>query len=261
MGAKPFGHISLPPRSEKPRENGVTMVLDHCLGMHAVEDLLATAGDYIDVVKLGWGTSRLFDEGLLKEKIRAYKANGIKVCPGGTFLEVACAQGKQDEFFNCAKALGFDCVEVSNGVHPMHHDEKLELIRKACSMGFCVTSEVGKKLRKEDERIAPEERVSMAEKELAAGSWKVIIEARAGGTLGMFDFKGNVKEELAGYLIKNLETDKIIFEAPNKSQQAWLIKRLGSEANLGNIKPDDVIPLETLRVGLRGDTFAFFHLG
>jgi phosphosulfolactate synthase len=257
---KAFENIFLPARSKKPRENGITMVIDSFLGLNAANDLMETAGDYIDVVKLGWGTSRLLSEEVLEKKIQLFHEHGVKVCPGGSFMELAFAQKKEKQFLEDAKKIGFDGIEVSNGIHPMTQEEKLDLINQAVSMGFCVTSEVGKKLPEEDAKLTPEERVELAEKELEAGSWKVIMEARASGKLGIFDSNGRVKEDMVKYLLDNLDSNKIIFEAPKKPQQTWLIKALGIEVNLGNIRPDDVIPLETLRVGLRGDTLAFFHL-
>ncbi|MFC2175119.1 phosphosulfolactate synthase [archaeon] len=255
-----FGSISLPTRTVKPRDSGITMVLDSGLGLNATKDLVETAGDYIDIVKLGWGTSRLFSDELLKKKVELMKSHGIKVCPGGSFVEIAAAQNKVDEFFGNAKAIGFDCVEVSNGVHPMSEEEKIGIIKKAVAHGFSVTSEVGKKNPEEDALLSADDRVRLAEQELEAGAWKVIMESRASGKLGMFDSSGKVKEEMAKELFSRLDISKIIFEAPAKAQQLWLIERLGNDVNLGNIRPDDAIPLETLRLGLRGDTLKKYHL-
>jgi phosphosulfolactate synthase len=252
---KPFAMITIPPREEKPRSRGITSVLDKGLGSYAALDLVEQAAEYIDLVKLGWGTARLIAEETVKKKIALFTGNAISVCNGGTFLEIAHQQGKTGEFFESARRIGLNVIEVSNGVVPMGGEAKQKLIAQARSMGFEVVSEIGRKDPREDARLSIEERVEEAKSDMEAGASKIIIEAREGGKgLGIFDDRGDVKEDMVASLVEAIGPDNIIFEAPEKNQQTYLILKLGSMVNLGNIRPDDVIPLETLRRGLRGDT-------
>ena len=256
MNSQSFPFINLPVRTLKPRTSGVTMVLDKHLGMHEAMDLVETAGTYIDIVKLGWGSALLYDVEILKSKIQLYKKHNIKVCTGGTFMELAFEQDKVDQMLIQAKKLGFDAVEVSNGIHPgMTAELKQKLIRQVVSHGFYTLSEVGKKLTEEDSAMTTQERVSEVLADLEAGSDKVIMESREAGNVGIFDENGKVNTELANCLFQQMDPNDIIWEAPKKEQQVWLIHQLGRDANIGNVSPTEAMSLESLRLGVRGDTF------
>ena len=252
---KSFEMITIPSREKKSRNKGLTTLLDKGLGYHAALDLVEQAADYIDLIKLGWGTSRLMPEDAVRKKIALYKDNQIKVSNGGTILEIAFQQGKATQFFHSAKNIGIDSIEVSNGVVKIPRENKRALINEACELGFEVFSEIGKKDPHEDAEMSLQERIEDAKNDWAAGASKVVIEAREGGKgIGIYDERGGVKEEMVSSLVSEIGVDNIIFEAPDKNQQVYLILHLGTGVNLGNIRIDDVIPLETLRRGLRGDT-------
>ncbi len=247
--------LDLPMRTRRPREYGVTHVLDKGLGVRAIRDLLDTAADYIDIVKLGWGTG--YVTGNLKEKVRLYQDHDIALCFGGTLLEIAIVQGRVDEFRDFLLEMGVTHVEVSDGIATLSPREKAGYIREL-SRDFVVLSEVGSK----DPlvRRSPFKWVEMIERDLEAGAWKVITEARESGTVGLFRHDRTVREELLSVIAERIPSEKLLFEAPVKAQQVYLIKRFGPNVNLGNIAPDEVIPLETLRLGLRGDTMPTFIL-
>jgi phosphosulfolactate synthase len=252
---KTFEVITIPSREEKPRGAGLTTLLDRGMGLHAASDLIEQAADYIDLIKLGWGTPRLVSEEIIKKKVKLYRDNRIMVSNGGTILEIAYQQNKTTEFFQSAKKIGINSIEVSNGVVSMNRKDKQSLISQAKELGFEVFSEIGRKDPVEDAKLTLEERIEEAQNDMAAGASKIIIEAREGGKgIGIYDDKGNVKEKMLPPLVSEIGLENIIFEAPDKSQQTYLILNLGINVNLGNIRPDDVIPLETLRRGLRGDT-------
>jgi len=240
-------------RTTKPRTEGITMVIDNGLGLRAAQDLVETSGSYIDYIKLGFGTSRLVNEELLKKKIAVYREHNIDVYPGGTLFEVALAQGVLDKFLSYAKEMGFSAIEVSDGTITMSDEQRVESIRKAREYGFKVIAEVGKKDVMKD--LSGEAYATGIQRDLKLGVFKVIVEARASGRrIGIYDEKGEVKKDKLEAVIKDVDVKNLIFEAPNKNQQVYLIMKFGPNVNLGNIKPDDVIPLETLRQGLRGDT-------
>jgi len=250
-----FPFIETVPRGRKPRSQGITMVLDKGLGFNQAQDLMEAA-EFIDIIKLGWTTPRFFDEDSVKRKIRLYREHNIIVGNGGTMLEVICQQRKLDQFFPYCRSIGFELIEVSNGLYAMPPEEKAQVIKMGKDYGFQVTSEVGRKDPVEDRKMSLQDRVSEARSDLRAGASWVIIEAREGGrSLGIYDDAGMLKEEMACMLASEIGIRNILFEAPEKNQQAGLIVLFGSEINLGNIRPDDVIPLETLRRGMRGDTW------
>lgn len=251
--------VSIPDRSTKPRDRGITLVIDQGLGPDATRDLIDVAGAYVDVVKLGYGTSRLYPTDVLEEKVQLLVDDGIDVCPGGTFFEIAAMQDRVDGYLDACEAVGYTCVEVSDGVRPIDPKVKQDHIRAAVDRGFKVTSEVGRKDPAEDAKLGVEERADLVAQELDAGSWKVIIEARGSGTLGMFDREGDVREDLADELLDLVDPDDVIFEAPKKQQQIWLIDHVGPDVNVGNVPPDRCLALEALRRGLRGDTALWFH--
>ncbi len=250
-----FGFLEVKKRCPKPRDRGLTMVLDRGIGLNHAEDLME-AEEYIDIIKLGWTTPRLLNRDRVIKKIALYKSRGIRVCNGGTLLEIVCLQKKLNEFFDHALDTGIDLIEVSNGAAEISPEEKSEIISMAKERGFSVISEVGKKDPAEDRKLSLDDRVAEALSDIRAGAGYVIIEARESGKdLGIYDEKGSLNRDMAFKLAESIGIDRIMFEAPEKSQQAGLIMMFGSEINLGNIKPDDVIPLETLRRGIRGDTF------
>lgn len=251
--------ITLPSRMPKPRTQGLTFVLDKGMSELYLQDFLEDTAPYIDLVKLGWGTSRLFDAERLRAKIRLLKDHDIRVSPGGTLMELAVVQDCVPAFLQEVAALGFTCVEVSDGTIEMPHDAKLRLIRMARQAGLDVVSEVGKKSPVEDQNLLMDTRVAQAAAELEAGSWKVIVEGRESGNVGIYAGDGAVQENDVEALVQAIGLDNLIFEAPQKSQQIWFCKQYGSQVNLGNIAPADVIPVETLRTGLRADTLKVFH--
>jgi len=242
----------------KPRNQGLTMVIDTGVGLRTAEDYCELAGDYIDIIKLGFGTSRLVDVNLLKRKIALYKNYQIDVEPGGTFLEIAYKQNMVDKYLDKAKEFGFTAIEVSDGTVEISEEDRVKLIRKALEKGFKVLAEVGKKIKEKD--LSGDEIAQGVKRDLQLGVYKVIIEARESGRgVGLFDEKGEVVEEKFEKAIRDVSVENLIFEAPLKDQQAYLIKRFGPNVNLGNIHFDDVIPLECLRQGLRSDTLRLVY--
>jgi phosphosulfolactate synthase len=243
------GWLGVPARPGKPRENGLTHVMDKGLNIRDIEGMFDTAGDFVDIVKLGWGTSYVTNN--LEKKIALYRSFDTPVVCGGTLFEAVYAKGKLDEFKAWLTEHRFAHVEISDGTIDIPRDEKLELIRDF-ARDFTVLSEVGSK--DSDVVYAPYQWVEWIKEELEAGSWKVITEAREGGTAGIFRKDGDMRTGLIDEIVHGVPIDDLIFEAPTKSSQAWFVKQLGPTVNLGNIPPDEVIPLETLRLGLRGDT-------
>lgn len=249
-----FDYLTLPQRTTKPRESGLTHVLDKGSSLQQVRDLIEVAGDCVDIVKLGWGTAVVTHN--LREKVELYHRHGIPVCFGGTFFEVCRRQGKLEEYLQTVRELGMDHIEVSDGTVPMHEADKVALLKRL-SKEFRVLSEVGSK--DAEIVIAPYKWVDSIKRELDAGAWKVITEGRESGTVGIYQAGGDVKEGLLDEIVSAVSADRLLFEAPNKSQQAWFIRQFGANVNLGNIPPDEVVSVETLRLGVRGDTLLTFH--
>ncbi len=248
-----FFLTDIPERTQKPRTHGLTMVMDKGMSLREVEDVLETNGSYIDIVKLGWATSYFFPK--LQEKISLYKAAGIPVYFGGTLFEAFLIRNQFEDYLRLLDKYDISYAEVSDGSLEMPHDKKCEYIH-SLSKRATVLSEVGSK---DAEKIIPPYKwIKLMQAELEAGAWKVIGEAREGGNVGLFRSSGEVREGLVEEILTQVPFERIIWEAPQKSQQVWFIKLLGSNVNLGNIAPHEVIPLETIRVGLRGDTFDFF---
>jgi phosphosulfolactate synthase len=241
--------LDLPARPGKPRDRGWTHVIDKGLTLPEVSGVLDLAGDYIDIVKLGWGTSYVTPN--LGEKLRLYRDAGIPIVCGGTLLEAAIARNRLDEFRRWTSEHGFTHIEVSDGTIDLERGRKVELIASLAE-DFVVLSEVG---TKDSERIyAPYQWVAWIKEELEAGAFKVITEARESGTSGIYRQTGEVRSGLIDEIVHEVPIGKLLFEAPQKEQQAWFIKQFGADVNLGNIAPAEVIPLETLRLGLRSDT-------
>jgi len=243
----------LPERTSKPRQTGISMVMDKGMSLREAEDFVANSSDYTDFIKLGFGTSLVCK--CVAEKIKLYKKANIKAYVGGTLFEAFVIRDKFDEFRKFIDRFGVDTVEISDGSMSMDHDIKCEYIHKL-SKDYTVLSEVGSK--ESGILIAPSRWIEMMQKELQAGSVKVIGEARESGNVGIYRPTGKAHVALINKILVKVQSDKIIWEAPLKSQQVWFIKNFGANVNLGNIPPAEVIPLETLRLGLRGDTFFQF---
>jgi phosphosulfolactate synthase len=229
------------------RDGGLTHVLDKGLGPRAWEDILETGGEYIDIVKLGWGTAWVTNN--LSRKLEVLRGKPVVI--GGTFFEVVYARDRLEEYKRWLDALGIEHVEISDGTVEIPRERKLELIAEF-ARDFTVLSEVGSK----DSEVvfAPYEWVVWITEELAAGAWKVITEGREGGTAGIYRPTGEMRTGLVDEIVHSIDFRDIVWEAPTKASQAWFVRQFGPEVNLGNIPPDEVIPLETLRLGLRGDT-------
>lgn len=244
---------NIPERTKKPRKSGLTMMMDKGLSVREAENFVASCADFTDLVKFGFGTALITKD--LGKKIKIYKKAGIRTYFGGTLFEVFIIRNMFDGYRKFIDQYGLDMVEVSDGSMAISHVEKLEYIRKLSSH-VTVISEVGSKVAGVE--IQPDRWVDMMKTELEAGSWKVIAEARESGTIGIYNKDGSAKTDLVDIIIKHVRPDDIIWEAPNKNQQVWFIKLLGCNVNLGNIAAHEVVPLETLRLGLRGDTFFEF---
>lgn len=241
--------LDLPDRAVKPRQVGITHVLDRGLSVADVDGLIEVAGEFVDLVKLGWGTA--VATGNLQPKLARYRDHGIPVVLGGTLTELAIAQNRLKRLIEWLHELGLGHIEISDGTITLEHERKLELIERL-SNEFVVLSEVGSK---DDTRImAPFRWVEQIESELEAGAWKVIAEARESGTVGIFRHDGEVRMGLIDEIAHAVSPDKILFEAPRKDQQVWFVRRFGPDVNLGNVTPEDVLSLETIRLGLRSDT-------
>ena len=239
---------------ELGRDGGLTHVIDKGLGPRGWEDVLETSGDYIDIVKFGWGTAYVTQN--LERKLEVLA--GKRVVLGGTFFEVVYVRGKFDEYKSWLQELGIDHVEISDGTVDIPRERKLELIADF-ARDFTVLSEVGSK--DSEVEFEPDEWVQWIKEELAAGAWKVVTESREGGTAGIFRPSGEMRTGLVDEIAGEIDFRDLIWEAPSKNSQAWFIKHFGPTVNLGNIPPDEVIPLETLRLGLRGDTLKEVLLG
>ncbi|HCM74928.1 MAG TPA: phosphosulfolactate synthase [Cytophagales bacterium] len=244
---------NLPERTVKPRQVGFTMAMDKGLSVREVEDFVSISADHIDIVKLGWATSYVTP--VLKEKLKVYKDAGIPCYFGGTLFEAFIIRDQFDDYRRVLDKYNMAFAEVSDGSIELDHDKKLDYIAKL-SEQVTVLSEVGSK--DAEKIIPPYQWIDLMQKELDAGAWKVIGEARESGNVGLFRATGEVRSGLVQEILTKIPFEKIIWEAPQKAQQVWFIKLLGANVNLGNIAPNEVIPLETLRLGLRGDTFLHF---
>jgi len=241
-------------RSTKPRSTGLTMVIDKGMGIHRLEDLIRSSSDYIDIIKLTFGTSAFYDKEFLREKNTIITSADIDVMPGGTFLEIAIWQKELEAYLNRAKELGFSAIEISDGTIDIDHKTRKNAITTARDWDFKVITEVGKKDPKE--AIPLSQVHQLIEEDLSNGAIKVIIEAReAGKGVGIFDADGKIKQdEVEGIIAGVKDINTIMWEAPIKNQQQALIIRCGTNVNLGNIPPDEILALEALRQGVRGDT-------
>ncbi|MFN5170867.1 MAG: phosphosulfolactate synthase [Cyclobacteriaceae bacterium] len=244
---------NLPERTRKPRQVGFTMAMDKGLSVREAEDFVSNSGDHVDIIKLGWATSYVTPR--LKDKLAVYKEAGIPCYFGGTLFEAFIIRDQFDDYRRVLDEFGLQYAEVSDGSIDLDHDKKCDYIAKLSSQ-VTVLSEVGSK--DADKIIPPYMWIDLMQKELEAGAWKVIGEARESGNVGLFRSTGEVRSGLVQEILTKIPFEKIIWEAPQKAQQVWFIKLLGANVNLGNIAPNEVIPLETIRLGLRGDTFLHF---
>jgi phosphosulfolactate synthase len=245
----------LPERTLKPREFGYTMVMDKGLSIREAEDFLEVSHEYIDIVKLGWATSFVTPVKTLQAKLRIYREAGIPTYFGGTLFEAFVVRNQFEDYRRVLDTYEMTFAEVSDGSLDMDHDVKCEYIRTLARQ-VTVLSEVGSK---DDQKIIPPYKwIALMQKELDAGAWKVIGEARESGNVGLFRSTGEVRSGLVEEILTKIPFEKIIWEAPQKAQQVWFIKLLGANVNLGNIAPNEIVPLETIRLGLRGDTFDHF---
>ena len=248
-----FNLCNLPEREIKPRNIGITMVMDKGISLRQAQDFVDTSSDFVDFVKLGFGTSLISKN--VKEKIKLYQKANLKVYVGGTLFEAFVIRNKFKDYIKYISDLGIDSAEVSDGSIEIDHEKKCEYIFKL-SKEFMVLSEVGSK--EEGVIIHPSRWIKMMENELKAGAFKVIAEARESGNVGIYHKNGSAHTMLINRIVNKIKIENIIWETPQKSQQVYFLKLIGSNVNVGNISIDDVIPLETLRLGLRGDTFFTF---
>jgi phosphosulfolactate synthase len=247
-------HLSqIPERIQKPRTHGFTMVMDKGLSTREVENFIEMSGPYTDIVKLGWATSYVSPN--LKEKLKIYRDAGIPVYFGGTLFEAFIVRNQFDDYKRVLEKYDMEYAEVSDGSIILEHEKKCEYISELAKL-VTVVSEVGSK--DAANIMAPYQWIELMNAELAAGSHYVIAEARESGNIGIYRDSGEVRQGLVQELLTKIPAEKILWEAPQKSQQTWFIKLLGANVNLGNIPPSEVIPLETLRLGLRSDTFHHF---
>lgn len=243
----------LPERSGKPRTSGLAMIMDKGLSLGEAENFIDSSANLVDFVKLGFGTSVITPK--VKEKVKRYQAANIKVYVGGTLFEAFLIRNKVDDYKRYIDQLGLDAVEISDGSMTMDHEVKCSYIADFAK-NYTVLSEVGSK--EAGILIAPNRWIQMMETELNAGSFKVIAEARESGTVGIFKASGKAHSTLINKIHSKIDDESVLWEAPLKAQQVWFIKHFGANVNLGNIAPHEVIALETLRLGLRGDTFFQF---
>ena len=245
-----FFLTDMPERTDKPREKGLTMVMDRGLSINDTKNFIDMCLPHTDIVKLGFGTSAVSPH--VRAKIDLYKEAGLLVYIGGTLFEAFVVRNMFTEYKDLLRNWNLDMCEVSDGSIEISHKDKCNYI-KELSKEFNVVSEVGSK--DENKLIAPYKWIELMQKELKAGSWKVIAEAREGGNVGIYNRAGDVRSDLIDEILTKIDSNDILWEAPKKPQQVWFIKLLGPNVNLGNIAWDEVIPLETLRIGLRADTF------
>jgi phosphosulfolactate synthase len=242
--------LDLPSRSAKPRDRGITHLMDRGLAVAEIDALMEVAGDSVDIVKLGFGTA--LATGNLEAKLERYRRHDVPVVLGGTVTELAIVQDRVDQLVGWIRDLELEHVEVSDGTITLDPDVKCGLIRRLSGEGFTVLSEVGSK--DNTQIMAPYRWVEQIQAELEAGAWKVICEGRETGTAGIARPDGELRQGLIDEIAHAVDPGDVIFEAPQKDQQVVLIKRFGPDVNLGNIPPADVLPLETMRLGLRSDT-------
>ncbi len=248
------GFLDLPSRAAKPRALGLTHVIDRGAPLPAFDAMVEWLGDIADVWKFGWGTAYI--DQTIRNKVDILRRRQIVACPGGTLLEIARLRRRVDRFLGWAADVGFAAIEVSNGATRMAGSDKRRLISQA-SLHFQVFSEVGSK----DPAVVlrPTQWVSEVRADLEAGARWVLLEGRESGTVGLYDSEGRAREDVVDAVVAAADVERLVFEAPRKEQQAWFIRRCGSNVNLGNLSPDEALSLETMRLGLRADTIALLR--
>ncbi len=243
--------LDLPPRETKPRSSGLTHMLDKGLPEAMLASVLEIAGAHIDIVKLGWGTAYVTPPQVASAKAARCRAAGVNISPGGTLFELAVSQGRTTEFARWCAEVGFDTIEISDGTVDLGQARRIALIQEF-AQDFRVVCEVGCKDTAAD--VDPAVWAEAMQADLEAGATYVIAEGRESGTVGLYDSSGIPREDLVETLLAAVPAARIIFETPTKAQQAWFVERLGATANLGNVAPEDIIGVETIRRGLRADT-------
>jgi phosphosulfolactate synthase len=246
--------LRLPPRPSKPRSTGLTHVIDTGLSNAEARGFVESAGDYVDLVRLGFGTAYVTPD--LEAKLATYRDAGVPVMLGGTLTELAWLQGRLDELRAWLRELGVEHVEVSGGTVAIPDGERLGMIESLAG-DFTVFAEVGEK--DPSALLAPYRWVELIRSALDAGAQFVTCEGRATGDAGLYRPDGEPRTGLIDEIVHEVGRERLIFEAPQKHQQVWFIQQLGGEVNLGNVLAADVLSLETLRVGLRADTLELFH--
>jgi phosphosulfolactate synthase len=247
--------LSLPERTAKPRTSGLSNLVDNGYGLAELQDKLSWCHDYVDIIKFGWASGYISAN--LVEKVALSKRYDVRPCPGGMMFELCYHQNKIEDYAAWLDDKGFDLVEVSNGSLAIPETEKRKMIEYFASRGFTVLSEVGSK----DITVVtpPEDWVEYVRADMQAGAWKVILEGRADASAGIYHADGSLHEDIIEHVLNNVASEDLIFEAPHKRQMAWFITRIGSNVNIGNVPLGEVLNLETLRLGLRGDTVAHLH--
>lgn len=244
---------NVPMRTQKPRNNGLTMVMDKGLSIRQAEDFMSVGAAYTDFVKLGWTTAYITPK--LSEKLAVYRNAGAHPYLGGTLFEAFVVRDQFDDFLRIIEKYKLEYAEVSDGSISMPHDQKCDYIARL-AQHVTVISEVGSK--DNSKIMAPYKWISLMKAELEAGSWRLIAESRESGNVGLYRESGEVRQGLVDEILNEIPNEKIIWEAPLKSQQVWFIQLIGTNVNLGNISPNEILALETTRLGLRGDTFHNF---
>jgi len=242
-------------RSIKPRNVGMSSLLDSGYGLSVLDDTLSFCHQFIDVVKLGWGSA--YVTSTLQQKVKLFRHYEVKVCLGGTLFEVCWSQNKVDDYAAWLADLDIDLVEISNGSLDISEADKRKMIEFFAGRGFTVFAEVGSK--DIAHQNSPSEWAAFSKADLEAGAWKVILEGRADATAGVYRKDGSLQNAIVEAVLDAIPMEKLVFEAPHKSQMTWFIQRVGSNVNIGNIPLEEVLNLETLRLGLRGDTVRHFH--
>ena len=248
-----FNLTQIPHRNPKPRKSGITMVMDKGLSVDEARNFLDVAHEHVDIIKLGFGSSYVTSN--LEEKLEVFRSFSVPIYFGGTLFEAFLVRNQLDDYIEVCKKYQVDYIEVSDGSVDIPHKEKCTYIERLTQYGI-VLSEVGSK--DAAHIIPPYKWIELMKAELSAGASYVIAEAREGGTVGIYRGTGEVREGLVQEILTQIPAEKIIWEAPQKEQQLYFIELLGCNVNLGNIAPTEVIPLEAMRIGLRGDTFHLF---
>lgn len=249
-----FEFLTLPERTAKPRSSGLTYVVDGGRSLEEVRQSLSMTQGLVDIVKLGWGTGIVTPN--LREKVELYRSYGVPVCFGGTLFELCLWQNKLEEYLNVVRDLGMEYLEISDSTVSMGQAKKLALLGRLSSE-LRVMSVVGSKHT--SVVIRPDVWADSVKRELDAGVWKVVTEGRDPGPGSIYELDGHVREDVLDAITLAVGANDLLFEAPVRSKQAWFIKRFGANVNLGNVPPDEVVPLETLRLGARSDTLLHFH--